>query len=81
MIRSAAPSLKLDLLLPIMKDFIIGQLSESHMSDSSPIKSTIGYLELNDNYLVDLPWFKAGFPEQVLMENILAVFQELEAVR
>eukprot|EP00455_Lapot_gusevi_P008910 TRINITY_DN1393_c0_g1_i11.p1 TRINITY_DN1393_c0_g1~~TRINITY_DN1393_c0_g1_i11.p1 ORF type:complete len:543 (+),score=276.56 TRINITY_DN1393_c0_g1_i11:197-1630(+) len=68
--------LDLNILLPILKNFITSNLSEDLLSSQQPIKHVIGYLEANDTYLVDMPWF-ANFPEDLLMCNVVEVFNTL----
>jgi len=66
-------------LLPLMKEFIIAQLSEDHISVKESIKTIIGYLEASDTYLVDLPWFHTYFPNSLLMKNIMDVYKLIES--
>jgi len=62
-----------------MKEFIISTLSETHIGANKPIKSIIGYLEgPNDDYLVDLPWFK-HFPDKIQMRYILDVYNRIDS--
>ncbi len=37
------------------------------------------YVELNDVYLVDVPWFAAEFPAELQMAQICAVYDHMAA--
>jgi len=70
--------LDLDILLPIMKDFITSQLREDQTAATRTIKETIGFCEANDQNLSELAWFKQFFPEYLLMSSIMEAYRALE---
>lgn len=67
-------------LLPLLKDFMIAQLSEEHIGKNLPVTAIVGHLELDDAYLMDLPWWK-NFPEELRMKNMQAIYNVLEAMQ
>jgi len=71
----------LAVLVPLLKEYMIGQLGEDFQSEESSMKSIVGYLciEESDQYLSDLPWFHQYFPDSLLMKNCMQVYQILEA--
>lgn len=71
-------TLDLSVLLQVMKTFIIASLSEDTINDKVSIKETLSYLEYQDTYLSDFPWF-AAFPDAVPMANIVEVYNALRA--
>jgi hypothetical protein len=75
-----APLLDLDVLLPLVSEFICSQLTEDHLSADSDIKDTIGYLEAADVFLVDLAWF-SHFPAGLTMAHVLDMYKTLEAAK
>lgn len=78
-LTTLASRLDLDLLLPLMKEFITGQLCEDHIGAAVTIKSVIAYLQAGDDALVDFPWFEQIFPEDILMCCALHTYETLEA--
>jgi len=72
--------LDLDVLLPVMKEFVTSQLREDQTAASRSVKETIGFCEVKDQNLSDLPWFQSFFPDDLLMSNMLDVYHTLESV-
>jgi hypothetical protein len=66
-------SLDASVLLPVLKNFIITTLNEDLISEKVAIKEVAAYLESDDVYLSDLPWF-ANFPESIRMGNVVDFF-------
>mmetsp|Transcript_2295 Transcript_2295/g.4234 ORF Transcript_2295/g.4234 Transcript_2295/m.4234 type:complete len:332 (+) Transcript_2295:124-1119(+) len=66
-------------LCPLLQDFVTEQLKEDHISADESIKTIIGYLELNDTYLTDFPWFQQ-FPEHIPMRFMMDVYSVLASV-
>eukprot|EP01006_Ploeotia_vitrea_P051306 TRINITY_DN67549_c12_g1_i1.p2 TRINITY_DN67549_c12_g1~~TRINITY_DN67549_c12_g1_i1.p2 ORF type:complete len:642 (+),score=400.22 TRINITY_DN67549_c12_g1_i1:28-1926(+) len=79
LLQESVDALKLDVLVPLLKEFICSQLTEDHMGDDADVKGTVGYIDLPDGdaYLMDLDWFDA-FPDGLQMKNVLAVYKLLE---
>ena len=69
--------LDLNILLPCLREFIISQLAEEHISINQSMLELIGYLEYQDSYLNDLPWIKY-FPKNITMKYCLNTFKYLE---
>jgi len=72
--------LDLDVLLPLMKEFVTSQLREDQTAASRSIKETIGFCEAGDQNLSDLVWFKTFFPDDLLMSHAMDAYQTLESV-
>jgi len=70
--------LDLDILLPLMKDFITSQLREDQTAATRSVKETIGFCEVNDQNLSDLTWFKTFFPDDIQMSHIMDAHRTLE---
>jgi hypothetical protein len=77
-LQQISTHLDLSAFLPVLRQYIISQLIESHTSNTLSIKSVIGYLEVGESYLLDLPWFEQYFPEEIQMKYIFNVFTILE---
>lgn len=45
------------------------------------IKTTVGYLDVGDVYMIDLPWFAQNFPESLQMRNMMAAYDVLVAAQ
>jgi hypothetical protein len=82
-LRSVASQLKLDWLMPVLKEYIISQLTEDFQRDSDPIKAIVSYLvhEETDSYFSDMPWFEVHFPGYLLMSQIMATYNILQQCR
>lgn len=70
----------LEILIPVLKEYIIDQLKEEYQGVNMAIKTIVGFLthEESDAYLSDLPWFANNFPDHLNMNQVLAVYQHLE---
>jgi len=77
-VQQAAEHFDRVLLLPVFKEFLIGQLTEETFNAKESIKNTIGFLEVADAYLNDLPWFATYFPPDLANKNILDVYKVIE---
>lgn len=80
-LQRAQTRLEVDLILPIIRQFIIDQLCSEKcgIGPSTDLTATLDYLDLNDDdYLSDLPSYNDNFPRGVLtIANTLAVYQLL----
>lgn len=64
----------------ILKNFILNHLTEKTTSNLKPMSEIIGFLEMNDSFLVDLNWFQY-FPSQNLtMSYALEVYLLMESL-
>jgi len=75
-----AKFLELGILLPLMKELITGPLTSDLMGANISLKETMGHLQHDDTYLMDLPWFKDYFLDDLPMSVALDVYKRLEAV-
>jgi len=76
-LKDSAKALNLEVLLPLMQDVIAQTLSDGVMSEKGSIADFIGWLEHEDSFLNDFPWFEK-FPKQLLMRNICDCYRVLE---
>eukprot|EP00463_Aulacantha_scolymantha_P006353 TRINITY_DN7996_c0_g1_i1.p1 TRINITY_DN7996_c0_g1~~TRINITY_DN7996_c0_g1_i1.p1 ORF type:complete len:142 (-),score=13.89 TRINITY_DN7996_c0_g1_i1:168-593(-) len=79
LVQNIAPHLKLDLLLPTLKEFIASHLTEDTLTTSSTIKEMLNFYDDEDNFHT-MPWFKTGFPNNITLSNVVDVYNKLEEV-
>ena len=78
LLTAALPDLQLEALLPPFMALVREQLSEEHIGAEHTIVDIVGYMEVGEDFLTDLPWFR-HFPDQLQMKNIVGVIQVLKA--
>jgi hypothetical protein len=78
---AATALMDVEVLLPLLREFICGQLTEEHIDKESSLKATLGFLESGDAYLSDLPWFASSFPAALLMKHAMATYELLDRSR
>jgi len=69
-----------ELLLPLLKDFMTSYLVEDHISATSTIKENFGFWEYQEGSLADLPWFNT-FPATVQMRHAVAFYNLMETAK
>ena len=63
----------------IVLDFMCGHLKENAtLNPKSTLMDTIGYKYIGDDLLNELPWFQDAFSDDILLENIVAVYRLLD---
>jgi hypothetical protein len=68
-----------DKLRQVLKQFICNHLTEKTTSSMKPMVEILGYLEVGDSFLVDIPWFES-FPASILMSCCLEVYHLMESL-
>jgi hypothetical protein len=58
-----------------MSEFMQQYLKEHNMKKDDPLKSTLGYCEMGDEYLFQLQWFSNTFDDSFKLEQIVAIFK------
>mgnify|MGYP003385874999 CR=1 FL=1 len=84
---SASSSSHLTSFLLTLKTFICESLQDKVISSSQSLFEVLQWTEIDDVYLGDLEWFMGtggegglrGFPQGVLVEEAVAVFEMLQA--
>eukprot|EP00463_Aulacantha_scolymantha_P003853 TRINITY_DN477_c1_g1_i1.p1 TRINITY_DN477_c1_g1~~TRINITY_DN477_c1_g1_i1.p1 ORF type:complete len:164 (-),score=24.21 TRINITY_DN477_c1_g1_i1:479-901(-) len=75
LVQDVAPKLKLDLVLPVLKEFIATRLTEDTLGSSLSIKEMMFY---SKEAFREMQWFSSGFPENISLSNIVDVFYKLQ---
>jgi hypothetical protein len=82
-LTKAASTMDLAILCPVLKEFIIEQLKEEHLSSHTTMKDVAGMLihEESDNYISDFDWFNDFFPTQFTMAQSVEVYDLLNKLQ
>jgi hypothetical protein len=68
-------------LLPLLKEWIISNLALKSINDKSSLKETLGFIDIDDEYLSDKDWFVEFFPDTLLMNQVVDLYNNLISLR
>lgn len=71
---SAEAGLKLDILLPAMKTFILTNLDDTRRPDDI-VYDWMGWVETGEDNLDELSWFESLFPRTLEFKNIVPAYE------
>ncbi|MES1913984.1 MAG: hypothetical protein MHM6MM_006124, partial [Cercozoa sp. M6MM] len=75
-VRASAASLDCAVLLPTLRSFIVTHLREDTYDASEGLKTLTSYLDADEEFLCDLPWFE-HMPESPRLKHILSFYETL----
>eukprot|EP00468_Gymnochlora_sp_CCMP2014_P001514 CAMPEP_0167741726 /NCGR_PEP_ID=MMETSP0110_2-20121227/1016_1 /TAXON_ID=629695 /ORGANISM="Gymnochlora sp., Strain CCMP2014" /LENGTH=5340 /DNA_ID=CAMNT_0007625809 /DNA_START=69 /DNA_END=16091 /DNA_ORIENTATION=- len=77
-LTAAAAKMDLEVLVPTMQDVIYQKLTEPITAGNSNISDFIGWVQVGENFMNDLPWFQS-FPGKIQMRCIVDAYKLLAA--